>query len=210
MCTVPLGRGRRVPGRDEAHRSPSRTRRCRRCSGRGRRGRRRAPRRSRRPARRSRRPARPCAWRCRTVSPRWSAWPWVSRIASALDLVGVGGGLRVARQERVDRAPSCRRASARTRRGPGSGCPWLQVSSRRGRIVGPRSSRASSNPTATPTSMPSRVSSATSVRTRRSRSAGSSPCRRPRAPGASCASPNQPPSCERLRRARAAGPARRA
>ena len=37
-----------------------------------------------------------------TVSPMWSAWPWVSRIASACDLVGADGGLRVAGQERID------------------------------------------------------------------------------------------------------------
>ena len=40
-----------------------------------------------------------------TVSPKWSAWPWVSRIVGRVDVVGGDRGLRVAGQERVDQDP---------------------------------------------------------------------------------------------------------
>src|SRR4029453_16226281 len=105
------------------------------------------------------------------------------------DLVGRGGRLRVAGQERIDehgRAVVLKREGRVTEE--------ADVHQRSSPVSLVRmSSWASSRPTATPTSIPRRVSSATSVRIIRSRSSGSSSD----AAWLSCASwapLNQPPS----------------
>ena len=104
-----------------------------------------------------------------TVSPKWSAWPWVSRIVVASTSSAVDRGLRVAGQERVDQH---RRVAVGERE---AGVAEKTDIHRASVLLfgfqgsGDASARASSKPTATPTSMPSRVSSASSVRSDRSR-----------------------------------------
>ena len=187
VLTVPLGVVDVCQAGTSLHRAPVERRRCRRGSGRA----------------RPRRPPPPISFgsstiattgapvrlAIATVSPRWSAWPCVSRIVVGVDLVGAAARLRVARQERVDEHRRCRRAQ---REGRVAQKAELHLTSPSGRFA-ISSVRASSKPTATPTSMPRRVSSATSVPIA---------CRRPlgvldagrRGDLPSCVSPNQPPA----------------
>ena len=94
----------------------------------------------------------------------------MSRIASAATSSAVGRGLRVAGQERVDE-----HGLAVVLQREGRVTEEADVHQRSSPVSLDRmSSWASSRPTATPTSMPRRVSSATSVRISRRRSSGSS------------------------------------
>ena len=116
------------------------------------------------------------------------------------DLAGVGGGLRVAGQERVDqdgRPVMLERDGGVAEEADGDGAHGASPCS--GVSVAARSSSASSSPIATPISMPMRVSSATSVRTAVSRSAASS-SPATRALSAAWAPSKKPPSSSAVAR----------
>ena len=107
---------------------------------------------------------------------------------------GLGRRLRVAGEERVDE--HARVAVGQLEAGMSKEVD-LHVQSPSVSFGFP-SSRASCQPTATPTSMPMRVSSASSVSTRLTRGASSGSAAAERTSDW-CAAPNQPPSFERVR-----------
>ena len=106
MCGVPLGVVDAVPGRDELDPAPVELHRAAEVGVEH--------------ARRPRSPSSlasstiattgaPVRLAMSTVSPMWSAWPWVSRIVVGSSSSALDRRLRVAGQERVDQDAACRR-----------------------------------------------------------------------------------------------------
>ena len=160
-------RDRRVPGRARAAPSRRRTRPCRRCSGRP----------------RSRRRCSPISFASSTIATHLGAGA-LGDVHGVADVVGVAVGQEDVRRARARRASTAafglpvRNGSIRTRVSPSvsSKQAWPRKRMSIGQsppVVVVSSSRASSQPTATPTSIPIRVSSASSVRTARTRSSWS-------------------------------------